>query len=799
MRRNMRVATAAFLPLRAVGRSKLPCTASPDPDHQHMDNFLLPMKRPYSASCLLGLLMALPTSGQAQWDLFFDGNIPVEHNGTVLDLAFAGGLNFVQISPIDLNGDGIKDLFLFDRSGNTVTTLLNDGTGGPLAYHVTREYDQVWPFRELNGWALLRDYDCDGKEDIFTYSTAGFAVYRNTSENGTLSFELTTPQVESDYVSTSGNSVITNLFVSREDVPSISDIDGDGDLDIITFSLLGTFAEYHKNLSMESFGSCDSLKFEVRNRCWGFFSENFSSNSVALDAPCQFNVPNPEFGGNTEAVAGEKAAAHAGSTLTALDLNGDGVMELLLGDIGFNNIVALYNGGTVDLAHMVSEDTLYPSTNVPVDLALYPAAYHLDIDGDGIRDLVVGVNAQSLAENAKSIWYYRNFGTDGIPDFQLQQKDLFQDRMLDLGEGAQPVLFDHNGDGLMDILVSNSGYYRPNGPYLSQIALLQNTGTATAPAFELVTEDYMGLSSLGLGQSMYPAFGDLDGDGDEDMLIGDLQGRLHFFRNIATGPVAQFVLVTPNLPDATGQPLDVGQYATPLLVDLDGDGLLDLIIGERNGNLNHYRNTGSTTEPVWTLISEALGEVNTAEYWNITGYSVPTLFTNAAGERELLSGSESGWLYHYGDIDNNLDGPWALLDSTFLDLRDGIRTSLALHDFTGDGVLDMVLGNYRGGLTFWRSDDITGVNDRSNLVARNFGMQPNPTTDHVELTLPEQSSAGIIWTVRNSMGQHVLSQPATGARTQLYVGDLAQGLYLIRAEGSSITTTQRLVVTGTGR
>lgn len=764
-----------------------------------MHNFLLPLKRISGLTCLLGLLMALPKSGIAQWDLFFDGNIPVEHNGTVLDLAFAGGLNFVQISPIDLNGDGIKDLFLFDRSGNTVTTLLNDGTGGPLAYHVTREYDQVWPFRELNGWALLRDYDCDGKEDIFTYSTAGFAVYRNTSENGTLSFELTTPQVDSDYVSTSGNSVITNLFVSREDVPSISDIDGDGDLDIITFSLLGTFAEYHKNLSMESFGSCDSLKFEVRNRCWGFFSENFSSNSVALDAPCQFNVPNPEFGGNTEAVAGEKAAAHAGSTLTALDLNGDGVMELLLGDIGFNNIVALYNGGTVDLAHMVSEDTLYPSTNVPVDLALYPAAYHLDIDGDGIRDLVVGANAQSLAENAKSIWYYRNFGTDVIPDFQLQQKDLFQDRMLDLGEGAQPVLFDHNADGLMDILVSNSGYYRSNGPYLSQIALLQNTGTATAPAFELVTDDYMGLSSLGLGQSMYPAFGDLDGDGDEDMLIGDLQGRLHFFRNTATGPVAQFVLVTPNLPDATGQPLDVGQYATPLLVDLDGDGLLDLIIGERNGNLNHYRNTGSTTEPVWTLISEALGDVNTAEYWNITGYSVPTLFTNAAGERELLSGSESGWLYHYGDIDNNLGGPWTLLDSTFLDLRDGIRTSLALHDFTGDGVLDMVLGNYRGGLTFWRSDDITGVNDRSNLVARNFGMQPNPATDHVELTLPEQSSAGIIWTVRNSMGQHVLSQPATGSRTQLYVGDLAQGHYLIRAEGSSITTSQRLVVTGTGR
>lgn len=764
-----------------------------------MDNFLLPMKRIYGVICLFGLFLALPMSSSAQWDLFYDGSIPVERNGNILDLAFAGGLNFVQISPIDLNGDGIKDLFLFDRSGNTVTTLLNDGTGGPMAYHVTRAYDQVWPLRDLKGWALLRDHNCDGKEDIFTYSSAGFAVYRNTSVNGTLSFELVTPQVNSDYISTGGASVVTNLFVSQEDVPAITDIDGDGDLDVITFSLLGTYVEYHKNLSMETYGSCDSLKFEVRNRCWGFFSENFSTNSVTLDAPCQFNVPNPEIGGDTEAVASEKAAAHSGSTITALDLDGDGVMELLLGDIGFNNIVALYNGGTVDLAHIASEDTLFPIYNTPVDLALYPATYHLDIDGDGIRDLVVSPNSQSLAENAKSMWYYRNIGTDATPQFNLQQKDLFQDRMLDLGEGAQPVLFDHNGDGLMDILVSNSGYYRSNGPYLSQIALLQNIGTATAPAFELVTDDYMGLSTLGLGQSMYPAFGDLDGDGDQDMLIGDLQGRLHSFRNTATGPVAQFVLETPNMPDATGQPLDVGQYATPQLVDLDGDGLLDLIIGERNGNLNHYRNTGSSAAPVWTLVTEALGGVNTTEYWNITGYSVPTLFTNAAGERELISGSESGWLYHYGDIDNNLSGTWTLLDSTFLDLRDGIRTSAALYDFTGDGVLDMVLGNYRGGLTFWRSDDITGVNDRVANSERSFGMQPNPATEHVELILPEQPTSAATWTVRNSLGQQVLSQPATSARTNLYVGDLAEGVYLIRLEGSISSTTQRFVVMGTGR
>ncbi|MCB0779375.1 MAG: hypothetical protein KDC03_07565, partial [Flavobacteriales bacterium] len=57
-----------------------------------------------------------------------------------------------------------------------------------------------------------------------------------------------------------------NLFVTQVDVPGIVDVDGDGDLDVLTFSIFGSYMEYHKNLSMELYGTCDSLTFEVRNR-----------------------------------------------------------------------------------------------------------------------------------------------------------------------------------------------------------------------------------------------------------------------------------------------------------------------------------------------------------------------------------------------------------------------------------------------------------------------------------------------------------------------------------------------------
>jgi hypothetical protein len=743
--------------------------------------------------------LALPMLSSAQ-QLYFDGSIPVTRQGNTLDLAWAGGINYVHVSAIDIDGDGHQDLFLFDKSGNVPIVLLGDGSPGVGGYRVSRAFDRVHPFPLLHDWALLRDYDCDGLPDIFTYSSAGFAVYRNTSTPGEPSFELKNVQVRSDYVGPSGNAVNANLFISSIDLPAIVDVDGDGDLDILTFSLWGTTLEYHKNLSTELHGTCDSLRYELRNKCWGFFMEDFNNNTVTLDIDCQFNVPNPELGvhdgvWDAEAVAAEGPRAHAGSAVCALDLDGDGVLDLLLGDVGFNNLTAVFNGGSIDLALMEDQDISFPAYDVPVELPIFPVASHVDVDNDGRRDLLVSPNGTSLAQNFQSLWYFRNNGTDAAPVFNLQRTDMFQHRMLEFGEGAYPIPFDHDGDGLMDLLVANHGYFNASGAYQGKVALLRNTGTAVAPAFELVTDDWMNLSTSGIGLSMYPAFADLDGDGDLDMYIGDLQGRMHFFRNTATGPVAQFQLIQPNVTDAGGQVIDVGQFATPIFHDLDGDGRTDLIVGERNGNLNYYRNTGTAQNPAWTLVSESLGGVSTNEYWNVTGHSAPFLFTTPAGERQMLLGSESGWLYHYGGIDGNISGTWTLLDSTYMDRRDGIRTGVCLYDFTGDGLLDLVVGNYRGGLSFWRSDAPTGVEglDTADRTPR-FTAAPNPTDGNLVLTLGTMPGPGSQWVVRNALGQVVATLPAVAERTTLDAAAWPAGSYLVRLEGPAFSATQRVVV-----
>lgn len=711
-------------------------------------------------------------------------------------MAWAGGLNFPQVSPIDLDQDGLQDIFMLDRSGDKPIFLLNTGTPGQPDYTPTHAYDNVHPFPLLHDWALLRDYNCDGKADIFAYTSGAFAVYRNTSDPSGLSFTLVDDQVGSNYVPT----VSPNLYISNVDIPGITDMDGDGDLDILTFSIWGSnYLEFHKNLSMELYGTCDSLVYEVRSRCWGGFQESISGNSITLNAPCSDNVPNPELPVHGEDGTFATDRVHSGSTVLPLDLDGDGDMDLLLGDFQSPDLTGLINGGTLAHAQMISTDTLYPIYDQRIYFDQFLAPYFLDINDDGKRDLVVAPNSTSAAENAHGIWYYRNTGTDAAPAFNFQRDDLFQGEMLDFGEGARPVLFDHNGDGLMDLVVANEGYYLPGGIYSGKLALLENTGSLAAPSFNMVTDDYAQLSGMGFGTGMHPAFGDVDGDGRPDMIIGDGDGddsgTLHYFRNIASGPVAQFQLTQALMTDDSGTVIDVGANATPQLFDLNGDSLLDLIVGERNGNLNHYWNIGTAQVPAWHLESQLLGGVRVNEYWSTTGYSVPFLFTDGQGQRMFISGSEAGGIHLYDGITGDGTGAWNPVDSIWGGLHEGLRTAIVLYDFTGDGQFDAVVGNYRGGLSFWSSGIWTGIGTPSPAIPENiFSLVPNPAGSMVEILMHAPVTPGMRMELVDDLGRRVRSLPVERPQVRMELGELSPGLYTVRMLTGAGQWARRLVI-----
>lgn len=180
-------------------------------------------------------------------------------------------------------------------------------------------------------------------------------------------------------------------------------------------------------------------------------------------------------------------------------------------------------------------------------------------------------------------------------NFVFQKKTFLQDEMIELGEGAYPVLFDADADGKKDLIVGNLGYYMGN-TNKSRLAFYKNIGTSSSPSFSLITRDYQSLSTYNI-YSMAPTFGDLDNDGDKDLIIGDNNGQLHYFENIATtGSPAQFANHV-----ASYQGIDVGNFAYPQLFDINKNGTLDLVIGSLNGKISYYSNTGTVFSPNFVL------------------------------------------------------------------------------------------------------------------------------------------------------------------------------------------------------
>ena len=148
----------------------------------------------------------------------------------------------------------------------------------------------------------------------------------------------------------------------------------------------------------------DSLQFVLEDRCWGRFFE--SGISLEIDLSTDPSVCSAGFVTSTP----RSSEVHSGSTVTTIDMDNDGDKEVILGDISFTNLNMLSNGGDASQAFMTAQDITFPRNTTPVDIPLFPAAYILDINNDGLKDLITAPNlGNDIGETANVGWYYAKY------------------------------------------------------------------------------------------------------------------------------------------------------------------------------------------------------------------------------------------------------------------------------------------------------------------------------------------------------------------------------------------------------
>ncbi len=648
-------------------------------------------------------------SGQAVWDAL---NFAADYrlNAGIAAAAPLSHFNAPETNPfglanvgnyansptfVDINGDGDFDAFIGEFHGNL---LYFENTGTALAAQFAEAVANPFglPNTPPDQYArpTFADIDADGDMDAFVGTDTGkLFFYKNTGSANNPAFAV---GVKNPFG-------ISDLNLNP--VPAIVDIDGDGDLDVFINNSYGQI-KYFKNIGSPS---------------------------------------NPVYAAVQESPFGLTTTPDGYAHLTFEDIDGDGDFDLLFGGAS-GNLFLLQNTGTGTAPKFAA-----PVTN-PLGLSnvgAYSRPAFADIDGDGDKDLFVGNSAgdtlfllneplkpgvtitetgtAKVTEGGANDSYTLVLNTQPIADVTLFLNTTNKEVSVSstsltftstnwnvpqtvivtavndsVGEGPHLGAIRHSAS-------SADGNYQSVAIATVTVSVIDNDIPRINPSFTLKTA-----SVLGFNKSASVAFADIDNDNDLDAFIGNGGGDIQLVKN--TGTVNQAVFAAP-ITNAFGL-ANVGTHARPAFIDLDGDGDLDALVGNQNGDFAFFKNIGSANTPKFAAATHnpfGLTKVNSAGNPNLVDI-------DGDGDFDLfaINGTSLAFFQNVGTQANpNFSAP---VNNPFGLTVNNTLAKPEFADIDGDGDLDAFIGGYHS-VAFFKNTGTVSNPSFSSSVINPFGLQ----------------------------------------------------------------------------
>lgn len=531
----------------------------------------------------------------------------------------------------DVDGDGDLDLVCGNRiQRNTVYYCLGDGEFSPIpAWQSESEFSDTRA-------VALGDIDGDGDLDI-VYGNNGEKNWLYLNDEGTFFFSGWTSDQSNDTRSI-----------------TLGDVDGDGDLDLVCGNE----------------GQSNTLYLNDQ----GLFSTS----------PAWSSTPRPSNPFDTDRRTFHFTPSGSSYTVSTATFTFDEVLGTNLGltddgnsnqslpftfnyyGIGWNDVYVNANGlvsfGVIPSGYYDKEDFFNEAPKI--------AVYFMDLNpGAG-----GGVYFRSDATKVTITWNgVFEFGTTNANTIQLV---LYQDGSLDLTFNGISSTLQEAGPPIA------VGIHPGGSPTLDVVSFsndLPFVGGPGAGFYEHYT-DAVFPNTLGV------ALGDVDGDGDLDLVCGN-----------SNQPNTVYLNAGGDFGSTPAWSSDPSNHTTSVaLGDITGNGHLDLVCGNWAGPNTLYRNDGGTLDTA----ADTISSVAKSTAWVALGD------IDADGDLDLVSGNAG----ETNSIYENVGGTFA---GTPVGSPEAKRTySVALGDIDGDGYLDLVEGNDNSANTLWLSERVTSLSDR---------------------------------------------------------------------------------------